>query len=111
MPEHLKKLAVRLRPPSAGERGAGVETIEVSAPVSTAASWYERVRNTLDYQEEHLLRRNAILRILKRFLGADAPLSSLSGDLLKELVWAKYLPNKTVPVSLQNELSPVIAKY
>jgi len=111
MPEYLKNLAVRLRPAATKEHGAGVETIEVSAPVSTAASLYERVRNTLDYQEEHLLRRNAILRILKRYLGADAPLSSLAGDLLKELVWAKYLPNKTVPISLQHQLSPVIAKY
>lgn len=111
MPEHLKKLATRLQPKTAKEQGAGEETIEVSAPVSTAASLYERVRNTLDYQEEHLLRRNAILRILKRYLGADAPLSSLGGDLLKELVWAKYLPNKSVPVSLQHQLTPVIAKY
>lgn len=111
MPEHLKNLALRIRPADAKEQGAGEETIEVSAPVSTAASFYERVRNTLDYQEEHLLRRNAILRILKRFLGSNVPLSSLAGDLLKELVWAKYLANKTVPVSLQNKLSPVIAKY
>ena len=111
MPEQLKQLAYRLRPKDKQEHAAGVETIEVSAPVSTAASFYERVRNTLDYQEEHLLRRNAILRILKRYLGADAPLSSLGGDLLKELVWAKYLPNKSVPVALQDELAPIIAKY
>ncbi len=111
MPEHFKQLALRLQPKDSVAHGAGVETIEVSAPVSTAASLYERVRNTLDYQEEHLLRRNAILRILKRYLGTDAPLSSLGGDLLKELVWAKYLPNKSVPVSLQHELTPVIAKY
>lgn len=111
MPEQLKNLSQRLRHKDAKEHGAGEETIEVSAPVSTAASLYERVRNTLDYQEEHLLRRNAILRILKRYLGTDVPLSSLAGDLLKELVWAKYLPNKTVPVSLQHKLAPVIAKY
>ncbi|MFZ2682238.1 MAG: hypothetical protein WAZ14_04050 [Patescibacteria group bacterium] len=111
MPEHLKNLALRLQPKVLEAQDGGEEMIEVSAPVSTAAFLYERVRNTLDYQEEHLLRRNAILRILKRYLGADAPLSSLAGDLLKELVWAKYLPNKTVPIALQNELSPVIAKY
>lgn len=111
MPEQLKKLSHRLHAKHDHGHGASEEMIEVSAPVSTAASLYERVRNTLDYQEEHLLRRNAILRILKRYLGADAPLSSMAGDLLKELVWAKYLPNKTVPVSLQNKLSPVIAKY
>ncbi len=111
MAERLKKLAVRMKPPKVVEALPGEEVIEVSVPVSTAASLYERVRNTLDYQEEHLLRRNAILRILKRYLGADAALSSLSLDLLKELVWAKYLPNKEIPLSLQKKLSPVIAKY
>ncbi len=89
----------------------GEEVIEVSVPVSTAAALYERVRNTLDYQEEHLLRRNAILRILKRYLGTDVSLASLAGDLLKELVWAQYLPNRAIPVSLVNKLEPVIAKY
>jgi hypothetical protein len=111
MPENFKKLAAKMRATSATAVSENAETIEVSAPVSSAVALYERVRNTLDYQEEHLLRRNAILRILKRYLHSNVALSSLAGHLLKELVWGKYLPNKAVPVALQDELTPVITKY
>ncbi len=89
----------------------GAETIEVSVPASTAASLYEKVRTTLEYQEDHLLRRNAISRILRRFLGSDMPLEDMAENLLRELVWAKYLPNKQIPVKFINELQPVFLKY
>jgi len=89
----------------------GAETIEVSLPASTAAALYERVRTTLEYQEDHLLRRNAIARMLRRFLGSDMPLEDMAENLLRELVWAKYLPNKEVPVKFIEELRPVFLKY
>ena len=89
----------------------GDETIEVSVPASTAATLYERVRSTLEYQEEHLLRRNAISRILRRFLGSDVPLEHMAERLLQELVWAKYLPNKQIPTTFIAELKPIFLKY
>lgn len=89
----------------------GEETIEVSVPGSTAASIYEKVRNTLDYQEEHLLRRNAIERILRRYRGSGEAPDAMANGLLKELVWAKYLPNKTIPFSLGATLAVVLGKY
>lgn len=90
---------------------SGEETIEVSVPGSTAASLYEKVRNTLDYQDEHLLRRNAIERILRRYRGSGATSESMASDLLKELVWAKYLPNKSIPLSLATTLAVILGKY
>jgi hypothetical protein len=89
----------------------GTESIEVSVPASTAATLYEKVRVTLEYQEDHLLRRNAIARILRRFLGSDVPLEDMAESLLRELVWAKYLPNKEIPTSFINDLSPIFLKY
>ena len=89
----------------------GSETIEVSIPASTAATLYERVRTTLEYQEEHLLRRNAISRILRRYLGSDTPLEDMASLLLQELVWAKYLPNKQIPTTFIDQLKPVFLKY
>lgn len=86
------------------------ELIEVSAPVSTAAVLYEKVRSTIDYQEEHLLRRNAILRFLRRHLGNETPIQETAELLLKELVWAKYLPNKSIPTGFAQELVPIFAK-
>ncbi len=111
MAERLRKLAVLLRPKTGSSSSPSDEFIEVSAPASTAASLYERIRNTLEYQEDHLLRRNAILRILKRYVGTHASLEHTAGNLLRELVWAKYLPNKVIPVTLVHKLSPILAKY
>lgn len=111
MSERLRKLSHLLHPKKGFASSPSEEFIEVSAPASTAASLYERVRNTLEYQEDHLLRRNAILRILKRYVGTHATLESTAGNLLRELIWAKYLPNKVVPVAFVNRIAPILAKY
>lgn len=86
------------------------DVIKVSDTVSVAASSYETVRNTLEYDEEHLLRRNAIRRVLKRRLG-ETDSQKLASNLLKELVWAKYLPNKRVPTGKISETAEVLEKY
>lgn len=39
--------------------------ISVSSMVSKLA-FYEKIRNTIEYEEDHLLRKGAIIRILKR---------------------------------------------
>lgn len=86
------------------------ETIDVSETVSKAASVYETIRNTLEFDEEHLLRRNAIRRIVKRRLG-DAAADALALDLLRELIWARYLPNKHVPLSTVDVVTRILQKY
>ena len=112
MYERLAKLASGMKhKESVVAANAGEETIEVSVPASTAASWYEKVRNTLDYQEEHLLRRNAIERILRRYRGGGDSPERMASELLKELVWAKYLPNKTIPLSLAETIAIILGKY
>ncbi|NBS41825.1 hypothetical protein EBS80_04185 [bacterium] len=93
----------------ANEKPEG-DLIAVSETVSAAASVYETLRNSLEYDEEHLLRRNAIRRILKRRLG-EVEGNALASDLLKELIWARYLPNKTVPESMIATIASVIQKY
>lgn len=110
MSDRLRLLAHAIEAHDSGSL-AGQEMIEVSIPASTAATLYEKVRTSIDYQEEHLLRRNAIRRILRRFLGSDVPIEKMAEQLLKELIWAKYLPNKEVPASFKEELVPVFEKY
>lgn len=112
MSQRLIQLAQSLRDPQGFESAnEGAEVLEVSEPASTAASLYEKVRTAVDYQEEHLLRRNAILRILKRYLGSDVALEAMAENLIHELVWARYLPNKQVPTELVESLKPIIGKY
>ena len=78
--------------------------------MSAAASVYENVRNTLEYDEEHLLRRNAIKRILKRRL-SEGNAKHLAESLLRELIWAKYLPNKQVPTKMIDHVAKILEKY
>ncbi|MBU0531653.1 MAG: hypothetical protein ABIG32_03840 [Candidatus Uhrbacteria bacterium] len=87
------------------------ELISVDDTVSKAASVYETVRNTLEYDEEHRLRRNAIRRILKRRLGADEDLTEVAKELLHELIWARYLPNQTISESRIGDVEQVLKKY
>ncbi len=86
------------------------ELLTVSETVSAAASVYETIRNSLEYDEEHLLRRNAIRRILKRKLG-EVESAALAADLLRELIWARYLPNKAIPESKVGTLAAILDKY
>lgn len=86
------------------------EVIAVSESASAAARAYESLRNVLEYDEEHLLRRNAIRRILNRRLGEDAP-DVVARDVLHELIWAKYLPNKHIEESTIRLVSGILSKY
>lgn len=86
------------------------DVIKVSDTVSTAASVYEIIRNTLEYDEEHLLRRNAVRRILKRRLG-ETDSRALATKLIHELIWAKYLPNERVPIATIEPLTHILEKY
>src|SRR5690606_939533 len=111
MSERLLQLGAAFAQPNTLEPEAGEEVIEVSAPASGAATLYEKARTAIDYQEEHLLRRNAILRIIKRYAGSDTTIADISERLLRELIWAKYLPNKGVPVRYIGMLIPIFEKY
>lgn len=91
--------------------GIGEEKISVSETISTAASIYEKLRNVLEYEEEHLLRRNAIRRVLKRRLGDNTDAHALAKDVVIELIWARYLPNATLPESVIGEIADVLVKY
>lgn len=107
--EHLLSTVVQMRRETE-ELEKVEDVIRVSETVSAAASVYETVRNTLEYDEEHLLRRNAIRRILKRRI-TDAPSADMAGKILKELIWARYLPNGHVPTYMIERVGKVLEKY
>jgi len=61
--------------------------IKVSELISRLAFYYEKIRNSVDYKEEYLLRKNAILRILKRQVIIEGPLKILKPeDIAKNLL-------------------------
>jgi len=67
-------------------------TIQVNAVVSRVASWYEKLRNTMEYREDEVILRGAIERIVKRKLLFSNP-KKIAEPLLRELMWARYIPN------------------
>lgn len=106
--QHLLSTVVQIRREE--EEPVSEDVISVSETVSVAVSVYETVRNTLEYDEEHLLRRNATRRILKRRLG-ETDSKQLATKLIRELIWARYLPNHKIPSSMIQTVSDIFAKY
>ncbi len=87
-------------------------TIHVDYIASKVASFYERIRKILDYQEEHLFRKNAIDRILKRRLFIQPTLKNeIAYSLIRELIRAGYLPNDAIPENKTEDIESIIDKY
>lgn len=75
------------------EEAPKIHVDEIAAKV---AAFYEKVRNIVDYHDEHLLRKRFIVRTLKRRL-IMAPSEDFAEALLKEIIRAGHLPNDTIP--------------
>lgn len=90
--------------------------ISVSTVVSKLAFFYEKIRNAIDYDEEHLLRKNAIIRILKRQVVIEGAIKSvdtteISTHLLTELIRGAYLPNDKIPETKIVSVAKMLDKY
>lgn len=75
---------------------------------------YEKIRGSMSskYREERFIFKAAIFRILnRRIQGADKDSINIAEGLLKELIWAKYLPNDTIVKDEISGLAKLIGKY
>ena len=89
----------------------GEELIKVSILTGAIAFMYEKIRTIVDYNEEHLLRKSAVFRILKRRFLEGRDYMKISENLLKELISARYLENNKIPESKIYETAKIIEKY
>ena len=87
------------------------EKIKVHQVSSKIAFLYERIRNAVDYKDEHLLRKNAIERILKRRLTTEKNELNVAKFLIFELIRARYLPEDKIPQGRIIEIKEIIEKY
>jgi hypothetical protein len=87
------------------------EKITVNDLVSKVAFWYEKLRTAMDYGSEETIPRRAIERMLKRMLFLEQDAKLLAKDLVRELIWAGYFPNATVPESIINRVATSINLY
>jgi len=85
--------------------------IAVNEAVGAVAFYYEKLRNVVDYQDEHLIRQNAIRRIINRRLIVQDSYEDVALSLLKELVRSRYFPNGKIPYSKVKEVSYILGFY
>jgi len=89
----------------------GTTMLRVSQSVSFIAFLYERMRNAVEYREEHLIRRTAIERILRRRLMLNESGRGIAESITRELLWARYLENGSVSEDKIGEIQVSIDKY
>lgn len=89
--------------------------INVSRVISELATWYEKLRNAMDYREEEVIRRAAIERILKRRLLFKGILGEsgekIAGPLIRELLWARYFPESSISEEEVVRVAKIIDLY
>jgi len=104
----------------AAKPNEAVATIHVDEIASKVASFYEKIRGVIDWKEEHLIRRNAIERVLKRRLISELPGFSLVSDLkvegmaepfILELIRGGHFPNDTIPQVKIKGIEVILRKY
>ena len=114
--DKTKKLFQVIYGDQVGSEDNKSQRIQVSELISKMAFYYEKIRNSVDYKEEYLLRKNAIERILRRHILIEGVIKiskseEISKNLIIELIRAGYLPNNKLGEEKIEEVSSIIEKY
>jgi hypothetical protein len=97
-----------------------IATIHVDEIASKVALFYEKIRKIVDWKEEHLVRKSAIERILKRKLISEISGFSLTSSLepettaeplVLELIRGGHFPNDKIPRKKITEVKNTLEKY
>ena len=84
--------------------------IQVNSITSTAGTLYEKFRYLLDYKDEHVIKRSAVARILRRKLSMEGT-NDIGVSLLQELISGGYLPNKSIPEHVAADIQAIVNPY
>jgi hypothetical protein len=91
-------------------------TIHVDEVALKVAAFYEQIRTIVDWKEEHLMRRSAIIRKLKRRF-FDFEMNNFSDtagaaeSLVLELIRGGHFPNDKIEESKISDVQKIIDKY
>ncbi|PIV45147.1 MAG: hypothetical protein COS25_01325 [Candidatus Nealsonbacteria bacterium CG02_land_8_20_14_3_00_37_10] len=89
----------------------GTTTIHVDEVASKVAAFYEKIRGVVDWREEHLMRRGAISRMLKRRLVLTKDSKTVTEPLILELIRGGHFPNDRIEESKIGVVQKSIEKY
>jgi len=84
-------------------------TIHVDEVASKVAAFYEKIRGIIDWKEEHLLKRRAIERILKRRILLEE--TGIAEPLVLELIRGGHFPNDRIEENKIGMVQKAIDKY
>jgi hypothetical protein len=92
------------------------ETIHVDEVALRVAAFYEQIRTVVEWKEEHLMRRAAIIRKLKRKffdleLNGFITQNETGESLILELIRGGHLPNDRIQESKIEETQNIINRY
>ena len=108
LPASVQKLVQTYEQPLPNlEALPGMPRIKLNEVISKVAYFYEKIRNSIDFREEHQLRRYAIERILRRRYLVETRTVIDARLLINELIRARYLPNDALPATIV----PIIQNY
>ncbi len=114
--ESTKKLISRYNLWQRSLKQKDVPTIHVDEVAQKVAAFYEQIRTIIDWKEEHLMRRAAIIRNLKRrFLDLElnnfSSTENIAEPLVIELIRGGYFPNDRIEESKIIDVKNIINKY
>jgi len=89
----------------------GAIVIQADEVASKLASFYERIRKVVDWKEQHLMRRVAIERILKRRLLLRTKGQQIAEPFVLELVRGGYFPSTPIEKEKVAIVQKVLDKY
>jgi hypothetical protein len=88
-----------------------VPLIHVDEVASKVAAFYEKMKGIVDWKEEHLLRKRAIERTLKRRIIFRKENKEMAESLIYELIRSGHFPNDSIPEHKIQEIQKIINKY
>lgn len=100
----VKSIKPRIRPDD-------LSKIMVSQTVSFFALVYERIRNAVEFREDHLILRASIDRVIKRRYSLNPEGKGEAENLIRELLWARYFDNGSLGGEDIIKIQNIIDKY
>lgn len=85
--------------------------LTVSRTVSAFAVLYEKIRNAVEFRAEHLVRRAAIERILKRRIMINGGSQTIAENLVMELLWARYVDSSYFDTAKIIDIQSIVERY
>lgn len=108
----ITDLVTSLKSATQGASSASLDesTIGINEIVKKAGVFYEKLRYSVDYREEHTIRRSAIERILNRNLLFNKE-GRIARLLLEELIRAGYIENHKIPEREVAEVQKIVDRF